>query len=105
MAKFFGKVGFAESVETSPGVWEETIVERDYYGDILRRAIRWDATEYVNDTLRVTNRINIVADDFALKHFSTMRYVTMNGVKWKISTIEVSRPRLVLELGEVWNGD
>ena len=34
MAKWFGKIGYAETVETAPGVWVEHIVEREYYGDL-----------------------------------------------------------------------
>ena len=27
MAKFYGRIGFAETVETAPGVWTENIVD------------------------------------------------------------------------------
>ena len=34
--KFYGPIGYAETVETKPGVWEEQIAERMYYGDLTR---------------------------------------------------------------------
>ena len=36
MAKFHGAIGFAETVETDPGIWEEKIVEHSYSGDVVR---------------------------------------------------------------------
>ena len=36
MAKWYGKIGYAEQVETAPGVWEEKTNERQYYGDVVR---------------------------------------------------------------------
>ena len=35
-AKFYGEIGYGETVETSPGVYEDIIVERKYYGDVIR---------------------------------------------------------------------
>ena len=105
MAKFFGEIGFAESKQTSPGVWEEVITTRQYYGDVLQSRIRWQANEHVNDDLSLDNRISILADEYAFSNFATMRYVEWGGAKWKVTSIEVSRPRIILTLGEVWNGD
>lgn len=105
MAKFFGEIGFAESKQTSPGVWEEVITTRQYYGDVLQSRIRWQANEHVNDDLSLDNRISVLADEYALSNFAAMRYVEWGGAKWKVNSIEVSRPRIILTLGEVWNGD
>lgn len=38
MAKFYGSVGYAETIQTAPGVHEEQIVEYPYYGDLTRNA-------------------------------------------------------------------
>ena len=34
MAKWYGKIGYAVTEMTEPGIWEEKVVERDYYGDM-----------------------------------------------------------------------
>ena len=34
MAKFYGKIGYAETVETKPGVWRPKIIEKPYFGDL-----------------------------------------------------------------------
>ena len=102
MAKFYGVIGYAETVETAPGVWEEQITEREYFGDLNRNTRRIQSADQLNDDLNVTNEISIVADPFASNHFHSMRYAELYGAKWKITNVEVQFPRLVLTLGGVY---
>ena len=104
MAKFYGKIGYANTVETKPGVYEEQIVERYYYGDLIRNTRRLQSADQVNDNINISNEISIVADPYATNNFHTMRYAVFMGTKWKISNVEVSYPRLILTLGGVYNG-
>jgi len=105
MAKYAGKIGFVETIETRPGVWEEKVVaEPEYYGDILRQSRMWQGSENLNDDLNVSNQISIVADPYAFHHFHSMRYIYWFGTRWKISNVEVKFPRLILTLGGVYNG-
>lgn len=106
MAKFCGSIGFCHLVEssTSPGVYEEQITEKDYYGDIIRNSRRLEASEHLNDGINVSNEISIVADAYAEQNFFAMRYVKWMGVAWKVSDVSVERPRLILTLGGVYNG-
>lgn len=103
--KFYGSVGYAETVETKPGVWEEQIAERMYYGDFTRNTRKLQSSESINDNINVTNEISIVADPFANENFHSMRYIRFMGAKWKISSVEVQYPRLILTIGGVYNGD
>ena len=105
MAKFYGKIGYAETTETTPGVWEEVITERDYYGDVTKLTRRWQSTDQLNDNLEVNNIISILADPYATRHFHAMRYVAWMGASWKITSVEVQRPRLLLTIGGVYNGN
>lgn len=106
MAKWFGKIGFAETVEIRPGVHVEKITPREYYGDLIRNTRRLQTTsDKVNDDINISNQISIVADPYANEHMWAMRYAEFGGVKWKIETVEVSFPRLILDLGGVYNGD
>ena len=105
MAKFFGEIGFAEYVETAPGVVSEQITERSYYGDLLRNTRRLQAADQVNDNINVSNEISIIADPYANEHFYAMRYVKFMGAKWKVSNVEVQQPRLNLTLGGLYNGE
>lgn len=104
MAKFYGSVGFMQTVETSPGIWEEQIVERSYAGDVFRNIRRWQGAEKVNDDFTLNNQISIVADPFAFKNLGHIRYVTWMNSKWEVSSVEVQYPRMILEVGGVYNG-
>lgn len=104
MAKFYGIVGYIESIETAPGVYTEYITERNYYGDVTRNAHRWERSEHLNDNLNVNNVISISADAYANLHSFAIRYVEWMGVKWKVTNVEFQRPRLILTIGGVYNG-
>ena len=105
MARWFGKIGYAESVETVPGVHKEQISERSYYGDVNRNTRRLESSGNLNDNVNVTNEISIVADAYAELNFHMMRYVEFQGIRWKIVNIQVVRPRLILTLGGLYNGE
>jgi hypothetical protein len=106
MAKFFGKIGYGETGESSPGsgVWADTIVEYSYYGDVVRNTRKLQEGESLNNDITVGNSISIVADAYALEHFFAIRYVEWAGTLWTVSDVEVQRPRLLLRLGGVYNG-
>ncbi len=103
MAKFYGAIGYAVTEETKPGVWEEQIVERMYFGDLVQNRRRIQSSGTLNDNINIANEISIMADPFANENFHAMRYVDFMGAKWKISDVEVKYPRLVLTVGGVYN--
>lgn len=104
MAKWHGPIGYAETVETRPGVHEDKITERNYSGDLLQNARSLQSSDQLNDDINVVNKISIVADPFAYQNFHSMKYVEFMGAKWKITKVEVNRPRLILTIGGVYNG-
>jgi hypothetical protein len=103
MAKFYGVIGYAETVETRPGIWEKQITERHYYGDVTRNTRRLQSSDKLNDDINISNEISIVADPFANQNFHSMAYVEFMGAKWKITNVEVQYPRLILSIGDVYN--
>lgn len=103
MAKFYGAIGFAETVETTPGVWEHQIVERNHRGELTRNNRRLQTTSQVNDNLNISNQISILADPYADQNFHSIIYAKFMGAKWKVTDIEVQPPRLILTLGGVYN--
>ena len=104
MGKFYDIVGYVETVETVPGVWQEQTIERKYYGDVVRNTKRWEAGQDLNDNLNVSNSISIMADAYAYEHFFAIRYIKWMGALWKVTTVDVQRPRLILTIGGVYNG-
>lgn len=104
MAKFYGRVGYGAQSETSPGVWEDVITEHSYYGDVVRNSRQLREGENLNKDVSVQNSISIVADEYAYGHIFAIRYVEWAGVLWAVIDVTVERPRLLLRLGEVYNG-
>lgn len=104
MAKFFGMIGFANTEETSPGVWGG-VVERPYYGDVLSRGMNVMSTEQVNKDISITNRISIIADPYAYENFSAMRYIKFMNTALSINSVDVQYPRLILNIGGIHNGE
>ena len=105
MAKWYGVIGYADTVEVEPGIWEEQVTERPYYGELIRNTRRLRTTDKVNDDLTISNQISIVSDPYAINNFHAMKYAVLWGTKWKITSVEVQYPRLVLEVGGVCNGN
>lgn len=104
MAKFYGTIGYQTTEETEPGIFEEKIVEHNYYGDVIKNARRLQDSGNVNDDVTVSNRISIIADPFANNNIYAMRYVIIAGAKWKVKEVEVEYPRLILTVGGIYNG-
>lgn len=105
MAKWYGKVGYSETVETSPGVWAPHDTVREYYGDVIRNTTKWAVnSDSTNDDLTVNSQISIVADPFANNKFHSMKWIEFMGARWKVTSVEPQPPRLLLTLGGVWNG-
>lgn len=103
MAKWCGKIGYAETVETEPGIWEEVITEKVYYGEVYRNTRLLQNSGGVNDNVNIGNQISIIADPYANQNFHAMRYVEFMGNYWKITNVEVQYPRLILTVGGVCN--
>ena len=104
MAKFYGAVGYGETVEIRPGVTDIAITERKYYGDVIRNTRKMSESDQVIGDITTNNSISIVADPYALNHFFAMKYVEWAGARWTVADVEVQSPRLILRLGGVYNG-
>ncbi len=104
MAKFYGVIGFEDSRETRPGVFEPTVTKRSYSGDVLRSSKRNEGAEQINDNVSISNQFSIVADKYAYNHIYGMRYIEYMGAKWKISDVEIQHPRLIISVGGIYNG-
>lgn len=105
MAKYHGKIGFVHTKQTRPGVMVEMADERVYNGDILRSQKRWEqSSTQLNENLTLNNQFSIVADPYAYDNFFAIRYIWYMGARWKVTNVEIVRPRLLLTVGGVYNG-
>ena len=102
--KWFGQVGFEEdSYKVAPGIYESRIIERDYYGDVLRHKKTFDNSQIVTD-FNISNQLSIVSDEFLAQNLHKIVYVTFMGAKWRVSSVDIQWPRLILEIGSVYKG-
>lgn len=104
MAKYVGKVGYYVSTFDGVDKYTDEIIEKTVRGDMLQDHSRWKNADKINDDIDVNNRISIVADPFALNNFHSIKYATYMQTKWKVTSVEVAYPRLILTLGGVYNG-
>lgn len=105
MAKFSGLIGYVQTQETSPDIWETVETTRKYRGDLVRSQRRWESPEdHPNEDLNVSNEISIVADKFAYENLNAIKWVEVYGAKWKVNSITLNYPRINLTLGGVYNG-
>lgn len=104
MARFKGEIGYGDIQETSPGVFVDVITERTYFGDVNRASRKLSDGEPINDDISLVNTISIVADAFANANFLAIRYIRWAGTLWKVSDVEIQRPRLLLRLGGAYSG-
>lgn len=105
--KFYGKIGFGTVAETEAhsGIWQDTIVEHYYYGDFVKASKRdRENMDSVNDNIVLSHQITVLADAFISQNYQDIRYVEVEGAKWKVTYVEIQPPRLRLTLGGVWNG-
>ena len=89
--------------EDGSGVWNTELIPKEYFGDVTKNYRRLENGDKVNDDIIFNNVISIVADAYAFENFAKIRCVEWMGSKWRISTIEVAPPRLILTLGGLYN--
>ena len=105
MAKFHGMIGFAgQQTETSPGIWTESVTEKEYSGDLLSFSRKTQNSGKVNDDMTISNQISIIADAYLNENLYAVRYVTFMGGKWKIDSVSVEYPRMIFTLGGLYHG-
>lgn len=104
MAKYHGVIGFGETAEVTPGEWVDRVIERPYYGDVIKNTRRLGGGDKINPNITVSNQISVVADAYANETFHNIRYIRWMNNNWIVTEVEVERPRLILTLGGVYNG-
>lgn len=107
--KYHGNLGFTISAEKiidnePTGVWEDSVIEKPYYGEVLKKSYRWSKSDQLNDDIEIGNELSIVCDSFIKTNVGTLKYAIWNGTRWKITSADIEYPRIHLTLGGVYNG-
>jgi hypothetical protein len=105
MARYKGVIGVKqEAVETSPGIFEESIIELPVTGEMRRQSLRWLSGELSQDKVNAGHQLSIIASEASITGMMDVVYITWQGKKWVVKTIEYQRPRINLTLGGIYNG-
>lgn len=108
MSKFYGAVGYSVTEEklddpSHPGVYVDHVYTKNYVGEVLRMSRRWQGNQdSINDNLTINNQISILADPYAYHHFHEIKFIEWMDTKWKVTSVEVKYPRLILDIGGVY---
>lgn len=103
MSKFFGYIGFAKEEEVSPGVWDKVITRRPYSGEILDNRWRTQTGQTKNADIVFNGDFSVLMDPYAIENHPFIVYVEHVGIKWKVTGVNPTYPRLMLTVGEVYN--
>lgn len=104
MSKFYGPIGFANTVKTAPGVVSRQDIEKYYAGEIFELSKQYQNGDKVNDDISLNMSLSIIADPFAANNIGMVRYITYLGNKWKVTSIKIAYPRIQLTIGGLYNG-
>lgn len=102
--RYSGKLGIAQQVEKSPGVWEETITERPVIGDLVQRSETVETSDEVLPRYRTTTSVSLLDRGVGPQNNSDLRYLTHAGRRWTISSDVSEFPNVVLYFGEEYHG-
>lgn len=103
--RYRGMIGYevTEPKEEGSDVYVSTIVEKPYRGETTRNIYNREAGEWLNDNIRTSNVIRIVADPFALLNCQNIKYCVWKNQKWSVSSIDIDESNLILTLGGAYH--
>jgi len=108
--KYYGNVGFTIEVEQYTDDGRPTgnfLPEKHVYpysGDVINLSSNRVPGDGANSDIKLSKRISIVGDPFAYQHFMNITYVEWMGVRYQVPSVDVQFPRLIMEVGGVYNG-
>lgn len=104
MTRFVGLIGVKEDpVEIRPGIFESTITETKISGNIRIGNVRHRDSELQQDSVTANHVVSIIATEASMADYSSVVYITWQGRKWSVKSIEYIRPRINMTLGGLYN--
>jgi len=108
--RYCAKLGFRDTKEkfdadgNPTSIWVEVITERTYKADVINNTYRNQQQESVNDNYVINVKLSMLAcDAFTISHLNSIIYCDWLGHKWKVTSVDIQRPRLIVTLGGDYN--
>lgn len=105
MAKYAGLVGYVTHEEITPGVWSPVDNSKRMRGDIIRQSSMNQNGDKVNSDITLAHRVSLIGDAYAFQYYHGIKWIEIDGQKWEVGSVEIQRPRIIVTLGGVWNGN
>ena len=107
MAQYSGMLGYVmPAKEDPPGIWKPSaVVEKLGRGDLIGQTINNEDVGGLSDGITINNQLSIIMDPFVNKNLESLKYVILYGTRWEIKSMTINRPRVILTLGGVYNGE
>lgn len=102
--RYCGMIGYETTSDDGTGIYVSSVIEKKAKGDVVSNRLRVSDGVSVNSDFKINNKISIVSEPFALNNFQNIRYAVWRGTKWKVESVEIALPRIILTLGGEWNG-
>lgn len=104
--KYSGLAGFEKKHnEVRPGVLQNQIKEVRIKGDVINYGHSLNPTQGSDQQdVHIRNRLSIVMNPYLRDNFSSLVYVIFMNVKWEVSSFTINGPRVIIDLGGVYNG-
>lgn len=102
--RWSGKLGYSEQTETSPGVWENVITEREALGQVKQRTEVLNPSDTVLPRYETSTSISVLSQGTDKIDYSNLAYVTYKGKNWVPRNIVEDFPRMTIFIGEEYHG-
>ena len=108
MTKFHGYIGYVNTVTDVTGVTREVVTETECSGMLIRNYLQAGPSNKVVEDFNISNTISVRINPTLLERMMHLKYIAflspMIDGRWKIKTVDMNYPNLVLTLGGVYNG-
>ena len=102
--RYSGKLGMSQQTEVRPGIYEDVITEVPVLGTVNQVTSVLDGGDRVLPDYSTTTNIEVPARSVGERDNSDIRYITYKGKRWQIASIVEQPPKIVIYIGEVYNG-
>ena len=104
MAKFSGELGYQLEVDIGGGITESRLSYRKCKGDLLENRRTSQNSNEIVEGVQLANKFSIVANPFLLENLGKLKAIKYLGTPWSITSATYSRPRVIIDVGGVYNG-